>query len=281
MNKAPALPFVYNALMPETPLRVELVALSFGGELRKQREIRGISLREISDSTKISKRFLEAMEQDQFRALPAPVFTRGFIREYARYLGLSSDEMITRYEDYLHSTEASDPVAPRPLAPGPFPAVSRASRRRLPSWVALGGALLVGAVIASAVIYMTRKTPPIVSQAAVAAATMAPPPVVVSSSQADTSVTPPVSGVVLKIHARESSWIELLVDGQLQPEHELQPGQERTYHAREHFEFRTIGNAGGLELTVNGRPIPPLGPSGRVLHDVMVDGSGAGQPRSR
>src|SRR5689334_16505304 len=70
---------------------------SFGEELRREREIRGISLKEISDATKISKRFLEAIERNDHRTLPAPVFTRGFVREYARYLGLNFDEIVNRY----------------------------------------------------------------------------------------------------------------------------------------------------------------------------------------
>src|SRR5258707_12457590 len=70
---------------------------SFGEELRREREIRGISLKEIADATKISKRFLEAIERNDHRTLPAPVFTRGFIREYARYLGLNADEIVNRY----------------------------------------------------------------------------------------------------------------------------------------------------------------------------------------
>src|SRR5687767_13925342 len=70
---------------------------SFGEELRREREIRGISLKEIADATKISKRFLDALERNDHRTLPAPVFTRGFVREYARYLGLNAEEMVNRY----------------------------------------------------------------------------------------------------------------------------------------------------------------------------------------
>src|SRR5205807_9443203 len=70
---------------------------SFGEELRREREIRGISLKEIADATKISKRFLDAIERNDHKILPAPVFTRGFIREYARYLGLNSEEIVGRY----------------------------------------------------------------------------------------------------------------------------------------------------------------------------------------
>src|SRR5436853_7063788 len=99
---------------------------SFGEELRREREIRGISLKEISDATKISKRFLDAIEKNDHKTLPAPVFTRGFIREYARYLGLSSEEIVNRYnfaaagddriEKSAHLDRLVQPQAP-PLPP--------------------------------------------------------------------------------------------------------------------------------------------------------------------
>src|SRR5215813_11366323 len=83
--------------MADEPQQRHSELASFGEELRREREIRGISLKEISDATKISKRFLEAIEKNDHRTLPAPVFTRGFVREYARYLGLNTEEIVNRY----------------------------------------------------------------------------------------------------------------------------------------------------------------------------------------
>src|SRR5258708_9282981 len=84
--------------MPDQDPQPQLLEpAAFGGELRREREIRGISLKEIADATKISKRFLEAIERNDHKTLPAPVFTRGFVREYARYLGLNAEEMVNRY----------------------------------------------------------------------------------------------------------------------------------------------------------------------------------------
>src|SRR5213595_3255468 len=80
---------------PQPPPHSELA--SFGEELRREREIRGISLKEIADATKINRRFLEAIERNDHHTLPAPVFTRGFVREYARYLGLNAEEIVGRY----------------------------------------------------------------------------------------------------------------------------------------------------------------------------------------
>src|SRR5437660_1831931 len=83
--------------MPEQTQQPYSELASFGEELRREREIRGISLKEIADATKISKRFLESIERNDHKTLPAPVFTRGFVREYARYLGLNAEEMVSRY----------------------------------------------------------------------------------------------------------------------------------------------------------------------------------------
>ena len=69
----------------------------FGSWLRHQREARSVSLREIADNSKISLRYLEALEQDRFDVLPAPVFARGFLREYARVVGLNADEVVNLY----------------------------------------------------------------------------------------------------------------------------------------------------------------------------------------
>jgi cytoskeletal protein RodZ len=100
-----------NETQPDAGRRV-----TFGEELRKEREIRGIELREIAEATKISQRFLDALERDDFKNLPAPVFSRGFVREYSRYLGLDAEEMVDRYVHFCHSID--DPTLsefPEPL----------------------------------------------------------------------------------------------------------------------------------------------------------------------
>ena len=73
---------------------------SFGEYLRRERELREITLREISDHTKISYRYLEALEKDNPDKLPAEVFVKGFIRSYARYIGLDTDEAILRFQEF-------------------------------------------------------------------------------------------------------------------------------------------------------------------------------------
>ena len=65
---------------------------TFGEELRRERELRQISLREVSEATKINMRFLEALERNEFRHLPGGQFTKGFVRAYSQHIGLDAEE---------------------------------------------------------------------------------------------------------------------------------------------------------------------------------------------
>ena len=71
---------------------------SFGENLRRERELRGISLEEIAATTKIKVGFLEAIENDDLARLPGGIFARGFMRTYASYLGLDADQFISEYQ---------------------------------------------------------------------------------------------------------------------------------------------------------------------------------------
>jgi cytoskeleton protein RodZ len=95
---------------------------SFGENLRREREMRGISLDEIAGSTKISVRFLQAMENDDFANLPGGIFTRSFIRSYAKYLGLDDEQVMSEFQMMTQTKDvelgrlmfASSSNSPRP-----------------------------------------------------------------------------------------------------------------------------------------------------------------------
>src|SRR2546423_14372647 len=76
---------------------------SFGESLKRERELREISLRQISEATKINLRYLEALEENRFDALPGGLFNKGFIRAYATYIGIDSETMVN---SYLHEVSA-------------------------------------------------------------------------------------------------------------------------------------------------------------------------------
>jgi cytoskeletal protein RodZ len=88
----------------------------FGDKFRKERERQGIKLEDVSNSTKIGSRMLRAIEEEHFDQLPGGVFNKGFIRAYAKYLGLDEEETITGYVAALNQFN-SQPLAPEKLAP--------------------------------------------------------------------------------------------------------------------------------------------------------------------
>jgi cytoskeletal protein RodZ len=254
----------------------------FGEELRREREIRGISLKEIADATKISKRFLEAIERNDHKTLPAPVFTRGFIREYARYLGLQTEDMVNRYnyaaagDDRIeHSAHldrliaASVPQEPPPLKPkqGIPPAYKRIDRN-----VYLVVALIAALVIVSWwAIHHKREArieadarldprPQVTSAPKASVATASAP-----ASQTPSNVPPQPLHLVLDL--TDDSWVTLQVDGKTVVNDEMHLGERRTFDAADEFRFKTVGNAAAVTVMIDNIQVPPLGKDGQVVHN--------------
>ena len=80
---------------------------TFGEELRRERKLRRIALREVAEATKINLRYLEALERNDFQHLPGGVFNRGFVRAYAQYIGVDPDGMVNAYllEEQAQTTQ--------------------------------------------------------------------------------------------------------------------------------------------------------------------------------
>jgi len=81
---------------------------SIGEKLRLAREARGIALRDISEQTRISIRYLEAIESDDYRRLPGGIFNRSFIRAYAKFIGYDEDQAIDEYARTLRERGEPD-----------------------------------------------------------------------------------------------------------------------------------------------------------------------------
>jgi transcriptional regulator with XRE-family HTH domain len=90
---------------------------SFGAELRRERELRGIPLREIAEATKVNLRFLEALERDDFSGLPGGLFTRGFIRAYAHHIGADPDRLVNAYLYQVNQEQERQAAARRAAGP--------------------------------------------------------------------------------------------------------------------------------------------------------------------
>jgi transcriptional regulator with XRE-family HTH domain len=272
---------------PQAPPHSELA--SFGEELRREREIRGISLKEIADATKISKRFLEAIERNDHRTLPAPVFTRGFVREYAKYLGLNVDEIVNRYNYAAAGDDRIEKSAhlERLTAPPPPPVKEKPYRPRgIPPWYARFDANVIVTVIIIAALACLgywafkhkRETTAAAAHEETVTTTHAPPKTApaaktASAAPATTSSAAPANDETLRlvVQANARSWIVLEADGKTVYNDEMRQGERWSYEAKDHFRFKTIGNAGGVALTLNDVAIPPFGADGDVVHDRVLD----------
>jgi cytoskeletal protein RodZ len=92
------------------------MAASIGEKLRLEREAHGIALRDISEQTRISMRYLEAIETDDYRRLPGGIFNRSFIRAYAKFIGFDEQEAIEEYTRTLREHgEPTDDEGPKPF----------------------------------------------------------------------------------------------------------------------------------------------------------------------
>lgn len=271
---------------------------SFGSWLRQQREIRNINLREISDNTKIGMRYLEALEEDRFEVLPAPIFAKGFLREYAKYVGLDADEVVNFYiaADQRRRAELdeTETAAPRPVVRPPGghhghhahhghhgQAASR-PRAVLPlPWIAGGiAALLLLALVA--VWWMRRERGAVDVEEPRPAPPIAAP--VVEPAPAPPAETPrqqqaAASGdlLVLDLTFTAECWVEAVVDG-TQPISELRvQGESMQIRARESVVL-TLGNAGAVRVEANGRPVALGGEPGQVVRDLVIDRASVGLP---
>lgn len=253
--------------MGETPI------LTFGEELRRERLIRQVSLEEISSATKISVRLLTALESSDVKKLPAPVFTRGFIRSYSRHLGLDPEEMVNAYLADLAPDKARDGVGPKKGARR-----SRFFRGRRGTAgtlvVSVTGILLLLGLIARP----ERRGAPASPTAARAVAPVSfknvavspgPAPRIQDEAPAPAEPAPSSSGVKMTLEFADDSWTEVSADGTPIFAGLIRRGTKREFEAREGFRL-TLGNAGGVRVTVDGRALEPLGGAGQVVRNRPV-----------
>lgn len=131
--------------------------LSLGEELRREREFREISLREISEATKINMRMLEAIENDNYRLLPGGIFNRNFIRAYAAFIGLDPEIAVRKYQ--VQSSEAEAVQEKIPDGAIPLLAVSEPVQQQARKWIlgmVAGIVILIAAVVW---LYQTKRLP--------------------------------------------------------------------------------------------------------------------------
>jgi len=228
---------------------------SFGEKLKRERELRGVSLREIADGTKISLRFLQALEEDKVATLPGGLFPRAFAKQYAMFLGLDVERTVADF------VAAHGELAPerRPASPPPV--------RRSP--LSLGHVFL--AVIAVVAVFLTLRRAAPEAPPEPAATTLAAPAVLATDRAypAPARAAEPSDSLVLTMTAQADCWVEVRADGNTLVNRVLAQGESQTFEARGELVL-SVGNAGGLSIRVNDRPALPLGRSGEVRKNIVI-----------
>jgi len=253
----------------------EKADLTFGEELRRERLIREVSLDEISASTKISIRLLTALESSDVKKLPAPVFTRGFIRAYSRHLGLDPDEMVNAYIADVAPDRDRDKGSSKRRG---LKSLFRGRRGTAGAIVicVTGVLLLLGLIVRP-----ERRSAPVAAaprpMASVSfknvAVSPGPAPAIQdeapAAALAPTATTATTTGVSMILEFEQDSWTEVSADGARVFSGLIRRGSKHQFDAREGFRL-TLGNAGGVRVTVDGRAMGPLGSAGQVVRDMPV-----------
>jgi len=231
--------------------------------MKRERELRGVSLKEIAESTKINIRFLRALEEDQFDALPGIFFTRGIIREYAKYLGLEEDSVLNKYHDALQTLQKDEKEEEDTSAEDAPVNIKNVIR-----FAALGAAV-IAVVVALFFIFGGRET---------SLPVQSPPPETTAQREAITppAETEPVEDVEdtfkalnLDITFHLDTWIQVYADGELIYEGIKLPGGRLQVVAQEELVI-DVGNAGGFTYTLNNQRGRPFGPSGAVEKNIRI-----------
>jgi cytoskeleton protein RodZ len=236
---------------------------SFGENLRRERELRGVDLRDIAEATNISLRFLQALEQDRADVLPGGIFPKAFVRQYAIYLGLDPDRLAAEYV-YTHGGAASEGGA----APSRAPAGRMAAvffGLILAAGVALFAAARAG--LFSRHSAASEPAPAAAPEPTMPADRVYPPPP--PSTTAAAPGAPLTGALVLSLNALQDCWVEVQLDGATALSRILTRGETQRLEAQSQIVL-SVGNAGGIAFSVNDRPGIALGREGEVKRNIVI-----------
>ena len=259
---------------------------SFGEQLRKLREHKQISLSNISEATRISVKFLHAIEAGKFSVLPQ-AYVRAFIREYARAIDVDPEELVRQYDAANEEIQAvAEEWIARSRSKTMLPGQERVKDRPPSSVVSqramMGFALLVVAAIA--VVYFTntgsnsspQQTPAEVAFDKVVKESEAAT-VKQGTASAAASLSHASDSLKLEITTLDSVWLAITIDNSRKGEYLFAPERRRTWMAGGRFEL-SIGNAGGATFKLNDVELGELGKPGAVLRNVIITRSGIQKP---
>lgn len=255
-----------------------------GALLRSAREEKGWTYHDVEEILKIRVRYLEALENEEYSIIPGNTYSKGFLRTYAKHLGLNPQEIIDLYNSSLQIE--STPDTNKPLTP----------IQSTPIWfkpIVLVVMALIAAVIVIGITYYSKlnNNPPIgdftPAPLPTTPQTQAPPDDGQKPSGTSESPTAPESpadkedspedqppiiyeGIVVELTFQEDCWLKVRVDGEIVQDGMSGSGTVKVFQGTKRIEFLTIGNAGGVTMKLNGKVLPPLGASREVIRNYVV-----------
>jgi cytoskeletal protein RodZ len=220
---------------------------NFGERLKREREMREVSLEELTKATRISTRFLLALENEEWEKLPGGVFGHGFVRTIARYLGLDEESLLGEYDMARGGQALAEPAKPEERIPSP------------PKWLPVAAVFVVLLIVIGlfyAGRYGWRRYA--AHRAAKQSAVSGSP---AQSGSQNGSTTPEDSSLDLSVSTSAATRVRILADGKLLLDTELPAGETRHFSANQQFEV-TAGDSSAVLLELNGQAMPPLGAPG-------------------
>ena len=241
-----------------------------GEILRRTRTHYKRSIEDIEHALRIRTEQIEAIEQGNLEMLPGRVYAIGFVRSYAEYLGLDGDKMVDLYKRQVMAAKGPEPELYFPIP---------ASDNHLPPWwITLSSIFLAIALLAfwfgenRAGREAVETIPPVPEEMQIAVEEPTLPAatkVEIEEPEETVIEDKPAEGIILKIH--ENSWVEIRdKKGKAMLSRVLKAGDQYYVPDRPDLTI-SIGNAGGVEIEVDGQPLRKLGEKGKVLRRLPLD----------
>jgi cytoskeletal protein RodZ len=233
-------------------------AMNIGAQLRASRESKGLSIETVAHATRVQPRILSAIELNDVAAIPPRPFGRGFVRAYAREIGLDAESIVSAYFAQFASS-----------APVPVGAATRRDADATPwplGWIwAVAALAIVLGVTAAAILLTDRPQAPVTEPAAVgtsgAAVAAGAPAAPLAATRPEPSPAPASMTVVVR--ATRRCWVNATADGERAIYRLMEAGALETLRASREIAMR-VGDAGALTWTINGVDRGPVGEDGEV-----------------
>ncbi len=244
---------------------------SLGEKLRQAREARGVTISEIAEQTRISSHYLEAIESDDYRTLPGGIFNKGFVKSYAKYVGVDEQEALQDYAKLVSEQAANQPEPEIRHRPEVLTDNNRGSMLPTLIFAAVILGLMTWGILSAVSWWQTQQTantasnvkPANVSPLANAASNVTgTTPATSTNSNANTEVAPPVAApneltVQFKSISTEVEKPNLtsFIDGTYES-YSFQTEDTKVYKPQQTLKVAfSKWQVGNLQLTINGKPI--------------------------